>query len=1088
MSQNAKPIGKITKLLTQPVGRRRQSTTNQKSRLVFRRLLSEQLESRELLAVDLDINPIEYIRLVRDSGYDRHDLRTVNPQLEGRVEVSLVSSSSRVEFDHDEDGVVDGSIQLKSSPNPFVYDPRNSDGFLTSFVGTVPMRYRFARTNTDGTHTETSWQDFSYVLEDVPVSTYFVTQLGHSAGQADTGLPGLSVSFGMQLTGHVSAYETYYGDWFQDRSSSGQCDGPMGPFLEGGTPTGEPNGDFGNPNLAVGCGPSSDGDSLEGTDPPSLPLAIPVELDLDMDGEVDVATTTNTDQDFSKFFASFESGYHTIQARALEWNEDYGMYLTGAWTPYSFYWENASAPDVIELGLLNDTGYSDSDLNTADPRIVGELKQPFHNVTGVEVDFDLNGDGIADGASSIDENAKFQFTPVGLAAGWRTIRVRSSAWDNDASAVIKGTWQSLGFYYDPIPLPEIQAVALLVDDGMSNSDKVTTNATLIGSVTQSDSENLRLYFDFDQDGVADTTMTPQQDGQFLYNALELQPGAYTIDVWATRFSSIFGQTEIGPTQSFSFTLVEKPRSLLSVVDLALVADTGINKTDFVTSNPTIKGRLSGEGSVSRLTVEIDVNADGIVDATTTADTTGSFQFSPVGLAFGPRAIAARGVSYDYGNATLMKGAWESISFSLVASTNEAAVISQFGLVNDSGTPGDNRSEHARLSGRVLNDASAEGIAVELDMNGDRIADQTGFTGPDGRFIIDPQLSMYGAVSVSARAVEFDSEAATTISGPWTSFSFVYENQADTAPITSDLLFDSGDVAGGELPSLSGKVRYQHSNAGLRVEIDANGDGTSDYTAITDAYGQFQIQLPKLANNTASVDVRSIVTNPNTKAIQSETWQELSINYVIASSTVATIVNLALAEDTGSSSTDRVTTNPKITGGASGKPTGRVMIVEVDTDGDNVANGTTIVGADLKWTYSPANLEVGSVTVSARTRDTAVDGQTVYGVWANFTFTLQSSVNSDGSSEEQDQQGAIGEANKQADADRNAADGDLSDAISSANQAQNASIAAAESQFSANLAQAANAFSQAQAMAGANYQAALAAFAGNSTSFNFTTIE
>jgi len=61
MSQNAKPIGKITKLLTQPVGRRRQSTTNQKSRLVFRRLLSEQLESRELLAVDLDINPIEYI-------------------------------------------------------------------------------------------------------------------------------------------------------------------------------------------------------------------------------------------------------------------------------------------------------------------------------------------------------------------------------------------------------------------------------------------------------------------------------------------------------------------------------------------------------------------------------------------------------------------------------------------------------------------------------------------------------------------------------------------------------------------------------------------------------------------------------------------------------------------------------------------------------------------------------------------------------------------------------------------------------------------------------------------------------------------
>jgi len=1045
-------------------------------------------ESTEFMIVDSEPNPIQYLRLVRDTGHTRHDLRTVNPNLMGRVEGDFGSATARVEFDHNADGIVDGFVAITTTPQEFVYDPRNTDPNLDGFVGNVPMRYRFAMTEPNGSVIETSWQDFSYVLEEVLASVYVVTQLSHLTGQTDSQLPGPSLSFGMQITGHVYAYESHYGSENGYGSSSTDCEGPIGPFPEGGAPSSEPNADFENPFLGDGCGPSSGGQAVEGTEPPSLTLAIPVELDLNMDGEVDATTTTNSERDFNKFFVSFESGYHTIQARALEWNEDYGMYLIGAWVPYSFHWVSAAAPNVVELSLLNDTGDSDSDLHTHDPRIVGHVHQPFHNVTEVEVEYDLDGNGVVDGQVSIDDDASFTITPIGLSAGWQTVLIRSSAWDRDASAIIKGNWQSLSFHYSPVPLPEVQGISLLVDDGESSTDKITTNATLIGIVSPPDGGRLTLYIDLDQNGVADLIISPQHDGQFLYNALELQPGSHTVSVWATRYSDIFQEIESGPIQAFNFTLLLKPQSPLAVAELALVEDTGVNQSDFVTSNSAILGRLVNSGTVAGLTIEIDVDGDGIVDGTTTTDAMGRFRFSPVGLSPGPKSISARGVAYNYATEALEPGEWSSISFSLVATTNEPAIITDLGLLNDSGIMGDNRTKDARLTGRVLNNASAEGVAVELDINGDGIADQTIYSGKDGRFTIDPRFVEYNAKTVSLRAVTYDPQSLTTVLGSWTTFSFVYEDQPDTAPIASELQFDAGEVAGGTLPSLVGNVRYQHPNSGLLVEVDWDGDGISDLITTTDAFGQFRFQFKNLPNNTSSLQVRSVAVNPTNKSVQTEAWQQLVINYVISTPAAASVVNIGLAEDNGSSSTDSITTKPRIIGEVSRKPIGHLMIVEVDTNGDFVADGTTIVGANLQWTYTPANLAVGSVTVAARTRDTAVDGQTVFSAWTSYTFTLQSGVDSTNPTEQQDQQNTIQDASNQADSDRNVADSDLTNAITSANQDQDATVAAAEHQFNHDRTQAANALALARATSAANFQASLLAFNGNATSFDFEPIQ
>ncbi|MGN6546321.1 MAG: hypothetical protein ACTHK7_14805, partial [Aureliella sp.] len=344
------------------------------------------------------------------------------------------------------------------------------------------------------------------------------------------------------------------------------------------------------------------------------------------------------------------------------------------------------------------------------------------------------------------------------------------------------------------------------------------------------------------------------------------------------------------------------------------------------------------------------------------------------------------------------------------------------------------------------------------------------------------------MAAAVRAVEFDQTTSANIAGPWSHLSFVYEDQTDEPPKTSELVFDAGDVASAVLPSLEGQVSFQHGVAGLRVDVDIDGDGNADYKATTDSYGQFVIRFDNLPDNTASIDVRTVATNPATKLVQEEAWQTLAVNYVIATPAAASIVDMALVEDTGTSSTDRVTTKPKIKGGVSRGPTGRLMVVEVDTNGDQVADGVTLVGANLQWAYSPTGLSIGSVTVAARTRDTAVNGQTTLGAWSSFTFTLQSGVDSNGSTDEQDQQGAIGDAENQAGQDQNAADADLSDAIITANQDQAASVSAADAQFDQDVAQAAADFAQAQAAAAANYQAALAAFTGNASNFDFQPLQ
>ena len=92
-------------------------------------------------------------------------------------------------------------------------------------------------------------------------------------------------------------------------------------------------------------------------------------------------------------------------------------------------------------------------------------------------------------------------------------------------------------------------------------------------------------------------------------------------------------------------------------------------------------------------------------------------------------------------------------------------------------------------------------------------------------------------------------------------------------------------------------------------------------------------------------------------------------------TVAPAVTVALASDTGSSSSDKITSNPALSG------TGDANAVVTLTEGATVL-GTTTANASGAWSFTPSGLAQGTQTIVASETDAAGNTGT-----ASLTFTL-----------------------------------------------------------------------------------------------------
>ena len=276
---------------------------------------------------------------------------------------------------------------------------------------------------------------------------------------------------------------------------------------------------------------------------------------------------------------------------------------------------------------------------------------------------------------------------------------------------------------------------------------------------------------------------------------------------------------------------------------------------------------------------------------------------------------------------------------------------------------------AELAGTVqLDGASAANIVVKLlDQNGNTVS--TTLTDATGRFNFWTAAGQY--------AIEYDPAAGTKLAAG----SLADPTTGRTAPIaladgqafllvpeqlvsiplavraiqmTVTLMSDTGTSASDGLTSSAGIAGVGISNGVVTVR---NGN-TVLGTTTADSQGRWSFTPTNLADDSYTLTVSEVDAAGNTA----------SGSLALVLDTMAPETTVALANDTGSSNADRITSSAVLTGSGDA---GAVVTIR---KGATVL-GTTTADGKGHWTYSPAGLANGVISLTATETDAAGNSAT-----------------------------------------------------------------------------------------------------------------
>lgn len=974
-------------------------------------------------------NSVENFGLVQDTGIDQNDNSTINPTLKGNV-----SSPISVQFDIDGDGMVDATLSVATSPFEFTFDPRTTDPEFGDSDGVKSVSYRVIQTI--GVTTETShWNTFDFYLEPTPTTPYIASNVSHIVERDATGS-----DLQVVMSGDIVL----------------------------------------DPNL-IGPFPDISNDVLK------------LEIDIDSDGVGDIISAADTEFRVSEILNGLQNGDNEIHVRALEVRPGFDFDLTGPWQPYAFHWDNSLGPRITSLTLSNDTGAVDNDAKGYDPSLSGQIAHPRDGIENIRVEFEFAPGTATVRETLVDLSNQFHYTALDLSIGNYDVRARTISWDNVTATEIFGPWYEYQFNYVPLVIPEITELELLIDNGESDSDGISSSKQIYGIVDPAFGDDFQIYVDFDPTDTNDYNLvvTPQPDGQFLFDPT-VSPGQHSFAAWPKRTNTALGTIEIGSTVTIDFEYVPNTSDLVQVQNLRLYNDNGIDHTDFVTSDPTIVGNLVNDESVSYLDVEYAIgpaNSDPAPAGTVTivpfrANEQGDFRFTPVGLSLGDHNVYVRGIEYDYDLQEKRFGDWEILQFELVADENAVPVIRDLSLLSDSGVAGDLLTENTTIVGWVENDDPGP-IEIEIDHFGDGSVDQRAATDQFGAFRFEPSIVPTGSFTVGVRGVESNNDGVRQ-EGAWEFLTFTYEDQVDSAPELHSLEFHANIAS----PTLSGAVIFQHDVAGVRVEVDAVGNQNVTHTGTTNANGRFVVDLDGLGYDVTTIHARSVGFSPITHESHIGSWIPVTISYPAPTIAAPMIASLSLVNEHGSENNLPTVFDPTVTGTVDRLPTNSLIVLEIDYGSvpDNTPDARIALESTTDWTFRP-DLAPGSASVSVRALDYLSDGTVLAGGWSQIDFVvLQPETDSELPLHQQTHQNEIDQADLERVTTQIVADTQLADALIQANidlhfEIITSGVVRRNAIENANLT-----LRGALDSARSNYQLAINNHIGDATSYEFTEFE
>jgi len=992
---------------------------------------------------------IENTGLLNDTGDSASDLVTSDPTLTGQVSGDFGAGNVRVEFDHNGDGIVDGSVVVNTSGDTFQYDPRH-DTAVDSHLGSLTIQYR-------AVHFENSvedaggWESVTFTLEEPFVAVRLAVEDVELL--RDTGFSAYDkITTSAVLTGVVAG--DWQGGWAElsfDTTGDGignhtitvdESD-PRFLFdpqefdpLFGANPgavsvqyqvavynddglldsTGSwqaftfelealPEGYVGFSNVYLYDGDGSVNWSSTVSSPVLKAKAgyegggglIEVEFDTNGDGIADDWLLTTPGEEFEYEITGLPEGQHSISMRTKQWSETHAATLTSTWSSSFEFTIGVSAPDIAEIRVaavpvIDGQSYEPAENSgpTTDSTLTGKLDTSSGEFDTVKIEFDHDGDDVIDGHTWTDSDGAFDYNPGLLPGGGVTVRARSVI--NVDGAEKTGVWYSAYVDIDRRETPDDIYMSLKNDDGVDVSDGISSDSTVNAWYYDAESGDV-IEFDHDGDDIADGHVVVTDATSVYevdYKPLGISAGPATIRSRAVVWDDAAGENIHGAWSQVTFTYAPAPFESLAVEDFTAAINSSEVETEVTTSSPFFSGKVSGEDkTVEGQIVEFDHDADGLVDGAVLTRGDGSFFYTATGLAAGLQTIASRTKEWDYDNNAYVYSAWTTLDFTLEAPPVVAGpAIANLRLLSDSGIAGDNITANTTITGEVENADTLPGLYMEFDHTGNGQVDSYGFVDSDNTFTHEPFALSLGSVTVGARASWWDADAGAFAVGAWETLTFTYEHQVNAAAQIVSLTNEAAELNDVDL---KGAISNEGDLAGVTIEFDFTGDGLVDRVSVTDDKGGFETKLRNAQAGTITIAARTREFDDQGNQFLYGAWNSLTFAHTAVVDTPAAVQSFTHSADGGfDTATNTVTAaTVAVEGVASNDGELSGLVVQFDIDGDDIIDAETYTDDTGAFSYEFSGLEEGAVSIRARVRESSEISGATYSGWTTLAFTLDS---------------------------------------------------------------------------------------------------
>lgn len=389
-------------------------------------------------------------------------------------------------------------------------------------------------------------------------------------------------------------------------------------------------------------------------------------------------------------------------------------------------------------------------------------------------------------------------------------------------------------------------------------------------------------------------------------------------------------------------------------------------------------------------MQFDHDGDGQADGAATSDFDGSFSYDPGDLAYGQITIAARTSQWDPLLMQHRYSDWTPYTFTF--EPTPVASVEDFALADDTGTSAtDGITFDATVTGHV---AIVDGMFRVIQFDHDEDGDIDGSVTTDvlGHFSYLPFGLPFEEVTLKARVEEWDQRAREYRHSEWATLTFTLEPSPDLVATVSALSLYNDDGAASDDkvtsdPRLKGEIDGDGLLAFVTVQFDHNADGAVDGVTTTDFGGRFSYSPTGLTYGERTIKARVKEFNTQISAYVYGAWTELAFTYVAPVNIAPTVASLTLVNDTGTSATDGVTTDPRVKGQIANDGSVTALIVEFDHDGDGDSDGTALTDATGKFQYAPLGLPYSSVSIAARVREwDPIQAVQIHGAWTSYSRT------------------------------------------------------------------------------------------------------